>query len=148
MVSFTIPLFFFYAEPMPWTILQHLENPFPNHSSILYWHSTLQWNGTHRILLLLGTYGTVLTRFFSMWRKPVLWIFDRWGLQVHCWKDASEFFLSFSAMIYIWLCYRFWESVSELSAQWYFVIVSWNIVPSHSLAGALNDRCLWTKWIS
>ena len=91
MVSFTPP---FLAEQT----LQRLENPFPSHSSILYWRSTLPWNGTHRILLLLGSYGMVLTRWFSMWQKQVLRIFVRWGRQVHCWKDASGFHSFFRSL--------------------------------------------------
>ena len=72
------------VEQMPWTKFQHLENPFPSRSLILYWHSILPLNGTHRILLLLGSYGMALLRCFSMWRKLVPRIFVRWGRQVHC----------------------------------------------------------------
>ena len=48
---------------------------------------------------------------------------------MHCWKDASEFlffsyffpfsFLLFflSLMLFLFFCHRFWESVSEFTAQ-------------------------------
>ena len=49
-------------------------------------------------------------------------ILDWLGLRVGCWIDASEFF-SLSEeeerkmLIVFCFCYRFWESVSEISAQ-------------------------------
>ena len=79
----------------------------------------------HRMLLQgIGRCGMGLMRCFLMLLKVVNRILEWLGRRVGCWIDASEFFFCFvfwrkkeRMMLMCVMRYRFWESVSEISAQ-------------------------------